>query len=146
MGGATGWRWDGAARWDGGACGTERVYCTVGRRGARCSVVLVGDRNESTAPGAAGAWFRAWGQDTRTGPEVRPDAPLNPGVRVLGASITLICMVLYCFQLKDYMHVHACVITQFIYQNSHHILCTYETQYSPRTFQEHCRVDHGAKQ
>ena len=76
-----------AAWWEVGPPGSKRVYCSVGRRGARCSVVLVGDRNESTVLGAVGAWFHAWGRDTRMGTEVRPDAPLNPDVRALGAPI-----------------------------------------------------------
>ena len=98
MGGATGWQGGrgGAVGWrDGGTCGTERAYYSVGRRGARYSVVLVRDRNESTIPGAAEAWFRAWGWDTRTGPEVRPDVHLNPGVRALQAPLLYCTTILY---------------------------------------------------
>jgi hypothetical protein len=66
-----------AAQWDGGACRTERVYCSVGRAAARCSVVLV--EIESTVPCAGGVPSvrgvgRAWGAFGRAAESGHPGA------------------------------------------------------------------------
>jgi hypothetical protein len=105
-----GWR-DGMAG-DGRRVGIERVYCSVGRRALGAPLFWSESKRVYCSVGAAGVVSFLGGRDTQMGPEVRPDAPLNPGVRVLGASfVNFIHLFFFKHQLLLNFAVHIRLFT-----------------------------------